>query len=46
MTVGEFAQKVRKPVSEVIITLLKQGVAATINQVLTEKTVATPCTDL
>ena len=39
MTVGEFAQKVRKPVSEVIITLLKQGVAATINQVLTEKTV-------
>ena len=40
MTVGEFAQKVRKPVSEVIITLLKQGVAATINQVLTEKTVA------
>ena len=40
MTVGEFALKVRKPVSEVIITLLKQGVAATINQVLTEKTVA------
>ncbi len=40
MTVGDFAQKAHKPVSEVIMTLLKQGVAATKNQQINEKVVA------
>ena len=41
MTVADVAQKVQKPVSDVILTLLKQGIAATKNQLLPEKTVAT-----
>lgn len=40
MTVGDIALKARKQVSEVILTLLKQGVVATKNQLLPEKTVA------
>ena len=40
MTVAEFAQKAHKPVSEVITTLLKQGIVAAKNQVISEKTVA------
>ena len=40
MTVADFAQKAHKQVSEVIMTLLKQGVAATKNQLINEKVVA------
>jgi translation initiation factor IF-2 len=40
MTVADFAQKVHKPVTEVITTLLKQGTVASKNQVISEKTVA------
>ena len=37
--VGEFAQETGKQVSEVILTLLKQGIIATKNQMLQEKSV-------
>ena len=40
MTVGEFAQKADKPLSEVILTLIRQGTLATKNNLLNEKTVA------
>jgi translation initiation factor IF-2 len=40
MTVSDFALIAQKPVSEVILTLLRQGVAATKNQLITEKSVA------
>ncbi len=40
MTVADIALKANKQVSEVILTLLKQGIAATKNQLLAEKTVA------
>lgn len=39
MTVAQIAQKANKPVSEVILTLLKQGIVSTRNQVLSEKVV-------
>lgn len=39
MTVGDFAERTLKPVSEVIIFLLRQGVAATKNQLLSPKMV-------
>lgn len=40
MSVADIAEKAHKHVSEVIITLLKQGIVATKNQLLPEKTVA------
>lgn len=40
MTVADFAQKAQKPLSEVIMTLLRQGIVAAKNQVITEKVVA------
>ncbi len=40
MSVAEIAQKAHKQVSEVIITLLKQGIVVTKNQLLPEKIVA------
>jgi len=40
MTVDEFAQRLHKSVSEVIIALLKKGVRATKNQLLEERTIA------
>lgn len=36
MGVSDFAQKVKKPVTDVIVTLLKWGVIATKNQILSE----------
>lgn len=39
MTVGDFAQKANKPVSEVILVLLRQGVVAAKNQLIPEKVV-------
>ena len=39
MGVAEFAEKIRKPVTDIIITLLKWGVMATKNQVLPEETI-------
>jgi translation initiation factor IF-2 len=39
MTVADFAQKAEKPVSEVIMTLLRQGIVSPKNQLLPEKTV-------
>ncbi len=39
MTVAEFSEKIYKPVGEVILTLLKQGVVAAKNQSLAEKVV-------
>ena len=39
MTVGEFAMRTKKPVGDVILTLLRQGVAAARNQVISEKVV-------
>ncbi len=40
MTVSDIAAIARKPVSEVILTLLKQGIAAAKNKILPEKVVA------
>ena len=40
MTVADIAHKARKQVSDVILTLLKQGVVANKNQLLPEKTIA------
>ncbi len=40
MTVADFAQKSGKPVNDVILTLLRQKIAASKNQVIPEKTVA------
>lgn len=40
MTVADFAYYAQKPVSEIIISLLKQGIVATRNQILTEKVIA------
>ena len=40
MTIAELARKIRRPASDVILTLLKRGIAATINQLLSEKEVA------
>lgn len=40
MTVAEFATKARRQVSEVILSLLRQGIVATKNQVISEKVVA------
>lgn len=39
MTVGELADKAHRPVSEVILTLLRQGIVAAKNQVVSEKVV-------
>ncbi|MEX0940334.1 MAG: translation initiation factor IF-2 [Candidatus Babeliales bacterium] len=39
MTLGEIAEKINKPVSELIVSLLKQGVVCTKNQLLSEKLV-------
>lgn len=39
MSVSDFADKIKKPVTDVIITLLKWGVIATKNQILPEATV-------
>lgn len=39
MTVGDFALKAQKPVAEVIITLLKQGIVAVKNQPLTTEVI-------
>ncbi len=36
MSVGEFAEKTKKPVTDVIVTLLKWGVMATRNQVISD----------
>jgi translation initiation factor IF-2 len=40
MALHEFAQKVNKPVSEIIIMLLKQGIVANKNQIISEKIIA------
>ncbi|MFA6066563.1 MAG: translation initiation factor IF-2 [Candidatus Babeliaceae bacterium] len=40
MTVSGFAHAINKPVSEVIIALLKQGVMSTKNQILPEKVIS------
>lgn len=40
MTVGEFADRANKPINEIILSLLRQGIAATKNQLISEKTVA------
>jgi translation initiation factor IF-2 len=40
MSVADIAQKAHMPVSEIILTLLKQGIMSTRNQVLPEKIVA------
>lgn len=37
MTVGEISDRLHKPISEIILLLLRQGVAATKNQMLNEK---------
>lgn len=39
MTVSQFAQKIKKPVNDVMLTLLKQGVVSSKNQLLTLKVV-------
>ena len=39
MTVGDFATRSKKPVSEVILTLLRQGVVAVKNQIISEAVV-------
>jgi translation initiation factor IF-2 len=39
MTVGQLAEKIRKPASELILMLLRQGVVCAKNQLLNEKTV-------
>jgi translation initiation factor IF-2 len=39
MTVGEIAQVLKKPVSEIILLLLKQGIVCAKNQILSEKIV-------
>lgn len=39
MSVSELAEKIKKPVSDVIITLLKWGVAATKNQIISEEVI-------
>jgi translation initiation factor IF-2 len=39
MTVGEFADQVQRPLSDVILALLKRGIAATRNQVIAQQTV-------
>lgn len=39
LTVGELAEASQKPLSEVVLALLRQGVVATKNQMLPEKTV-------
>lgn len=39
MTAAEFSEKINKPVSEVIMTLLRQGIVSPKNQLLPEKTV-------
>jgi len=40
MSVVEFAEKTKRPVNSIIVTLLKMGVVATKNQMLTEDVVA------
>ncbi len=40
MTVGELSEKLNRPVNAVIVMLLKQGIVATRNQVLTAEAVA------
>ena len=40
MTVADIAQKAHKQVSDIILTLLKQGIVAPKNQLLPEKTIA------
>lgn len=40
MSINELAQKLDKQLSEVILTLLKQGIVATKNQIISEKIVA------
>ncbi|KKT23279.1 MAG: Translation initiation factor IF-2 [candidate division TM6 bacterium GW2011_GWF2_43_87] len=40
MTVGELAEKLNRPVNAVIVMLLKQGIVATRNQVVTAEVVA------
>lgn len=40
MTVADFALRAKKPVSDVILTLLRQGVVAVKNQAINEKVVA------
>lgn len=40
MSVGDFADKIKKNASDVILTLLKQGVAATKNQIVSDKVIA------
>jgi translation initiation factor IF-2 len=40
MTVGDFAQKIHKPVTDVILHLLKKKLPATKNQLLSEKIIA------
>ena len=39
MSVSEFAEKIKKPVTDVIITLLKWGIVATKNQIVAENIV-------
>lgn len=39
MTVAQLAEKIEKPVSEIILTLLKKGVVSPKNQLLNERTV-------
>ncbi len=39
ISVAEFAEKTKKPVTDIIVTLLKWGIIATKNQVITEDTV-------
>ena len=39
MTVAELADKIKKPVTDVIVTLLKWGIVATKNQIISESTV-------
>lgn len=39
MSLGEFAEKVKKPATDVIVTLLKWGILATRNQVIAESVV-------
>lgn len=40
MTVSDFSEKAQKSVSDVILTLLKQGIVATKNQLISEKIVS------
>lgn len=40
MTVGEFAERTKKPISDVILSLIRKGILATKNQLITEAAVA------